>query len=75
MWASSSGSTVRPACFRCLSDRFVEKGSIPATEDGGEQVEPSHVAVSAVARAETQPASFSLAYDPAPYRNRPLCGH
>ena len=28
--------------------------------------------MSALARAETQPASFLLAYDPAPYRNRPL---
>ena len=34
-----------------LSDRFVEMGGIPVNDDGGEQVEPSHAAVLALAEA------------------------
>ena len=55
-----------------LSDHLAEIDSIAVNDDGGEQVEPSHAVVLALARAETQTASFLLAYDPAPYRNRPV---
>ena len=32
------------------SDRFVEMGPIPVNDDGGEQVEPGHAVVLALAR-------------------------
>ena len=44
-----------------LSDRFVEMGGIPVNDDGGEQVEPSHAVVLALAGAVTD---FALASDP-----------
>ena len=44
-----------------LSDRFAEMGGIPVNDDGGEQVEPGHAAVLALARAV---ADFALASDP-----------
>ena len=44
-----------------LSDRFSEMGGIPVNDDGGEQVEPSHAAVLALAGAV---ADFALASDP-----------
>ncbi len=43
-----------------LPDRFVEMGGIPVNDDGGEQVEPGHAAVLALARAV---ADFALAPD------------
>ena len=43
-----------------LSDRFVEMGSIPVNDDGGEQVEASHAVVLALAGAV---ADFALAAD------------
>ena len=49
-----------------LSDRLAGIDGIAVNDDGGEQVEPSHAVVLALARAETQAASFLLAYDPAP---------
>ena len=48
-------------CVFPLSDRFAEMGSIPANDDGGEQVEPGHAVVLALARAV---ADFALASDP-----------
>ena len=44
-----------------LSDRFAEMGGIPVNDDGGEQVEPGHAVVLALARAV---ADFALAPDP-----------
>ena len=44
-----------------LSDRFAEMGGIPVNDDGGEQVEPGHAVVLALARAV---ADFALASDP-----------
>ena len=44
-----------------LSDRFAEMGGIPVDDDGGEQVEPGHTVVLALARAV---ADFALAPDP-----------
>ena len=43
-----------------LSDRFAEMGGIPVNDDGGEQVEPCHAAVLALAGAV---ADFALAPD------------
>ena len=43
-----------------LSDRFAEMGGIPADDDGGEQVEPGHAVVLALAGAV---ADFALAPD------------
>ena len=50
-----------PAGVFPLSDRFAELGGIPANDDGGEQVEPGHAAVLALAGAV---ADFALAPDP-----------
>ena len=58
--ARSSGSTVSPGVF-LLSDRFAEMGGIPVDDDGGEQVEPGHTVVLALARPV---AYFVLASDP-----------
>ena len=44
-----------------LSDRFAELGGIPVNDDGGEQVEPGHAVVLALAGAV---ADFALASDP-----------
>ena len=44
-----------------LSDRFVEMGGIPINDDGGEEVEPSHAVVLALAGSV---ADFALASDP-----------
>ena len=44
-----------------LSDPFAEMGGIPVDDDGGEQVEPGHAVVLALARAV---ADFALAPDP-----------
>ena len=44
-----------------LSDRFAEMGSIPVNDDGGEQVEPGHAVVLALAG---EVADFALASDP-----------
>ena len=44
-----------------LSDRFAEMGGIPVDDDGGEQVEPGHAVVLALAGAV---ADFALASDP-----------
>ena len=44
-----------------LSDRFAEMGGILVNDDGGEQVEPGHTVVLALARAV---ADFALASDP-----------
>ena len=44
-----------------LSDRFAEMGGIPVNDDGGEQVEPGHAVVLALAGAV---ADFALAPDP-----------
>ena len=43
-----------------LSDRFAEMGGIPVNDDGGEQVEPGHAVVLALARAV---ADFALTPD------------
>ena len=43
-----------------LSDHFAEMGGIPVNDDGGEQVEPGHAVVLALARAV---ADFALAPD------------
>ena len=43
-----------------LFDRFVEMGGIPVNDDGGEEVEPSHAVVLALAGAI---ADFALAPD------------
>ena len=43
-----------------LSDRFAEMGGIPVNDDGGEQVEPGHAVVLALAGAV---ADFALASD------------
>ena len=51
----------REACKLPLSDRFVEMGGIPVNDDGGEQVEPSHAVVLALAGAV---ADFALASGP-----------
>ena len=50
----------QPGVFS-LSDRFAEMGGIPVDDDGGEQVEPGHAVVLALARAV---ADFALAPDP-----------
>ena len=42
------------------SDRFAEMGGIPVNDDGGEQVEPGHAVVLALAGAV---ADFALASD------------
>ena len=42
------------------SDRCAEMGGIPVNDDGGEQVEPGHAVVLALARAV---ADFALAPD------------
>ena len=60
MWARSSGSGGQPGVFP-LSDRFAEMGGIPVNDDGGEQVEPGHAVVLALARAV---ADFALAAAP-----------
>ena len=44
-----------------LSDRFAEVGGIPVNDDGGEEVEPGHAVVLALAGAV---ADFTLASDP-----------
>ena len=44
-----------------LSDRFAEMGGIPVNDDGGEEIEPSHAVVLALAGAV---AYFALASDP-----------
>ena len=44
-----------------LSDRFAEMGGIPVNDDGGEQVEPGHAVVLALAGAV---ADFAMAPDP-----------
>ena len=43
-----------------LSDRFVEVGGIPVNDDGGEEVEPGHAVVLALAGVV---ADFALASD------------
>ena len=43
-----------------LSDRFAEMGGIPVNDDGGEQAEPGHAVVLALAGAV---ADFALAPD------------
>ena len=43
-----------------LSDRFAEMGGIPVNDDGGEEVEPGHAVVLALAGAV---ADFALAPD------------
>ncbi len=54
------GIDCQPGVFP-LSDRLVEMGSIPVNDGGGEQVEPSHAVVLALAGAV---ADFALASDP-----------
>ena len=49
-----------PAGVFPLSDRFAELGGIPVNDDGGEQVEPGHAVVLALAGAV---ADFALAPD------------
>ena len=44
-----------------LSDRFAEMGGIPVDDDGGEQVEPGHAVVLALAGAV---ADFALETGP-----------
>ncbi len=44
-----------------LPDRFAEIGGIPVNDDGGEQVEPGHAVMLALAGAV---ADFALAPDP-----------
>ena len=53
-----------------LSDRFAEMGGIPVNDDGGEEVEPSHAVVLALAGAV---ADFALASDPQRVLERVVC--
>ena len=57
--AQEFGLDYRPGVFP-MSDRFAEMGGIPVNDDGGEQVEPGHSVVLALARAV---ADFALAPD------------
>ena len=59
MWARISGSTVRPAFFRCLT-ASPSWAVFQLNDDGGEQVEPGHAVVLALAGAV---ADFALAPD------------
>ena len=84
MWARGSGSAVRPACFP-LSDRFAEMGGIPVNDDGGEQVEPGHAVVLALAPIDSSgnsaacmpPASIPSAISPnsSPSQDQPSIAH
>ena len=58
MWARSSGSTVRPASFRCLT-AFAEMGGIPVNDDGGEEVEFGHAVVLALTALSVRGASIA----------------
>ena len=49
-----------PAGVFPLSDRFAELGGIPVDDDGGEQVEPGHAVVLALAGIEVFGAHAQL---------------
>ena len=48
MWGQEIGFYSQPSVSP-LSDRFAEMGGIPVDDDGGEQVEPDHEVVLALA--------------------------
>ena len=72
MWARSSGSTVRAACFP-LSDRFAEMGGIPVKDDPAGSGHPAPGAPRAGRRGSRLHRSRPHRHYPRPTRPSPPC--
>ncbi len=57
-----------------LSERFAQMGSIPANDDGGKQVEPSHAVMLVLAGAVRVTSSVGRLYESARWRALQMLG-